>query len=179
LPPKMRCAPLAVMAAHKILQFPRFVRRTDPSSLGSPRVGPEFWAQHDRARPFSPACGDKFLDLMKLLRGDDVSAALFECLVGVSHGPTQSHSRGLTSMFRATEALAECERSLKKATDRFRPRRNIGLAAAKALYRRHKIMLKSDLDGQVGPSRGSYVHWCISPESSSGPCNLCVLGQWS
>jgi hypothetical protein len=61
-------------------------------------------------------------------------------------------------MFRATEALAECERSLKEATDRFPPRRNIGLAAAKALYRRHKIILKSDLDGQAGASRGLLMH---------------------
>jgi hypothetical protein len=40
-----------------------------------------------RAWPLSPACGNKFFDLMKLVRGDDVSAALFECLLGASHGP--------------------------------------------------------------------------------------------
>ena len=57
-------------------------------------------------------------------------------------------------MFRATEGLAECERSLKEATDRFRPRRNIGLAAAKALYGRCEISFEFDLYGQVGRSRG-------------------------
>ena len=44
--------------------------------------------QHDlRARPLLPACGNKFFNLMKLLRGDDVSAALFGCLRYGSHSP--------------------------------------------------------------------------------------------
>lgn len=60
----------------------------------------------------------------------------------------------LTSMFGATEALAECERSLKDATNCFRPRRNIGLPAAKALYGRNEISFEFDLYGQVGRSRG-------------------------
>jgi len=42
LPPKNDCAPLAVVATHNIFQFASFVRRTDPSFLGSPRGGPEF-----------------------------------------------------------------------------------------------------------------------------------------
>jgi hypothetical protein len=38
-------------------------------------------------------------------------------------------------MLRAAGTIAEFERSSNKATNRFWPCRNIGLAAAKALYR--------------------------------------------
>jgi hypothetical protein len=51
--------------------------------------------------------------------------------------------------------VSEIERALKEAANRFRPRRNIGLATTKALYCREEPSLKSNLDRQV--------HWCISP----------------
>jgi hypothetical protein len=66
--------------------------------------------KHDlRARPLPPACGGKFLNLLKLLRGDDVSAALLGCLLGGSHRPHPNQPRALCGLSNTLMATAAAQ----------------------------------------------------------------------
>jgi hypothetical protein len=64
------------------------------------------------------------------------------------------HPPTLTDLRAATRR----ERSLKNSTNRFRPRRNVGLTATEALDRVQKLVLQPDVDSVSGVSRYSLVH---------------------
>jgi hypothetical protein len=66
-------------------------------------------------------------------------------------------------MFSGMWAAGNCERSLKEATNRFRPRRNVLLAASKALDRVEKLVFQPDVDSVSGVSGCSLEHGANLP----------------
>jgi hypothetical protein len=61
-------------------------------------------------------------------------------------------------MFSGVRAAEKRERLLKEATNCFRPRRNLGLAATKAFDRVQKLVFQPNVDSVSGVSRCSLVH---------------------
>jgi hypothetical protein len=72
-----------------------------------------------------------------------------------------------SQMFSGMRTAVNRERSLKEATNRFRPGRNVWLAATKALDRVQKLTFQPDVDSVSGVRRSSLVHGLNLPMHQS------------